>query len=360
MLRNLVRRMDRSKFANEVISLTSLGELAADFRAAGIPVMAAGLRKRPADLWNIGRLGTMVRKRRPDVVQTWMYHADLIGGVASRLASRAPVIWGVHHSSLSVDTNKFATVALAKLCAVLSRYIPERIVCCSESARTNHAAFGYKRSKTWFIPNGFEVERFQPDLDARATLRNELGADPNSVFIGMAARYHQHKDHATFLAAAAQTASEYPAARFVLCGSGVTWGNRDLSERIDAAGLRDRTDLLGPQKDMNRFYNAMDIMTSSSMTEAFPLTVGEAMSSGRACVVTDVGDSAFLVGDTGVVVPAQSPGSLAAGWRQLLNKSADARCVLGQFARDRIVRHFSLPSIVRQYEALYASVAAHC
>lgn len=87
-------------------------------------------------------------------MQTWMYHADLIGGLIGRLAGIKPICWAIHHANLDRDKNSRLTVLIAKICARLSRYVPDRIVPCSQRGRLAHESIGYDTRKFMWIPNG--------------------------------------------------------------------------------------------------------------------------------------------------------------------------------------------------------------
>jgi glycosyltransferase involved in cell wall biosynthesis len=359
MLSNLVTQMDRGRFHNEVISLTNLGDLGGTLRAQGIEVRTVGLTKNPMDVLSFWRLAKLLRESTPDVLQTWMYHADLVGGLIAQTVGVRRVVWGIHHASLDLSSNKLLTVAVARMCAILSPIVPTRIVCCSEASRAAHARFGYRDGKTEFIPNGFDTERFKPRPQARDMLRLELGVTDEEVLIGMAGRYHAHKDHGNFIRAAMLVANEHPNVVFALCGRDVTCQNTPLMESIHSAGLGRQVRLLGPRGDVENFFAGIDIAVSSSQTEAFPLAVGEAMATGTPCVVTDVGDSAFLVGETGRVAPARDAYALARAISDLVKRGPTRRQLLGAAARARIDELFSLTAIVERYQDLYMRVAAN-
>jgi glycosyltransferase involved in cell wall biosynthesis len=353
MMFNLVTRMDSQRFTNEVVSLTTLGDLGAGLQAAGIPVRAVGLSRNPASFAALLRMRKFFRQSRPDVVQTWMYHADLVGGVVAQLAGVHRVFWGIHHSDLDFETNKLLTLAAAKTCALLSASVPLRIVCCSQGARQAHTAFGYRSAKTDYIPNGFDTDLFQPDARARKAMRYELGANEEDQLIGLAGRFHPHKDHVNFFAAAQAVLSRRQRALFVLCGRDVHWRNSAFTSLLRRFELRDRVRLLDAIPDPQRFFAAMDIVVSSSRTEAFPLAIGESMACGVPCVVTDVGDSALLVGATGFTVPAGDSAALASGIEKLLAGGQVLRNEMGAAARRRIQQQFSLDSVVTRYQELY-------
>jgi glycosyltransferase involved in cell wall biosynthesis len=226
------------------------------------------------------RLARWIRQSKPDVVHTWMYHANLAGGLAARLAGKIPVVWGIHHNSVDSRFNRRRTLRVVRLGARLSNLLPERIVCCSASALKLHA--GYAPDRLEFIPNGFDLREFKPDPAARKSVRSELGIPPNALLIGMTARYHPLKDLPTFFSAAARIALRFPCVHFVLCGMGLDRDNRTLLSALQGTGLAERCHLLGVRHDVAGLFAALDIATSSSLSEAFPLAVGEAAAAWKA------------------------------------------------------------------------------
>ncbi len=356
MLAQVVTAGDARWIAGEVISLTTDGQLGEQLRAAGIRVRSLGIQPGHPNPLLALRLARWLRQSRPHVVQTWMYHADLLGGLCARLAG-APVVWGIHHSNLDPAYNKRRTLRVARLCARLSRRVPAQIVCCSAAARRAHVQIGYAAHTMHVIPNGFDLRKFRPWPGAAPWLRTQLGLPPHVPLIGMAARFHPLKDHANFVRAAAHLQRACPEVNFLLCGQGITPENRELVAWITAAGLGSKFHLLGHRQDMARVYAGLTIASSSSRGDAFPLAVGEAMACGTPCAVTDVGDSALLVGDTGRVVPPENPIALANVWRDLLQGGSGRRAQLGRAARRRIEQRFSLAASIERYHQLYRHVA---
>ena len=358
MLYKLLSAMEREAFEPLVVSLTDIGPVGEKIRALGVPVRALGMRRGVPDPRGVWRLVRLLKRQRPYLVQTWMYHADLLGGLAARLAGRGiPVVWGIHHSNLDPKGNKRTTIWTARVCARLSHRLPSRIVCCSEASRQVHAALGYAPQKMVVIPNGFDLSAFRPDPSARESVRRELGVAADALLIGLVGRFDPQKDHSNFVAAAALLSAAYPEAHFLLCGDGVNWDNQKLAGWIEEAGLRKRFHLLGRREDMPRLTAALDIASSSSYGEGFPNVIGEAMACGVPCAVTDVGDSAFIVGDTGLVVPPRDPEALAQAWKKLIDMGQEGRQRLGGAARKRILENFNLPDIIARYEALYKEAA---
>jgi glycosyltransferase involved in cell wall biosynthesis len=360
MLYKLLGAMDRERFDSLVISLTDEGSMGARIRSLGVPVHALGMKRGMPNPWAWLRLVGMIRREKVQLVQCWMYHADLLGGLAARAAG-VPVIWSLRQSNLAPELNRRTTLMIVKACARLSTLIPRYIVCGSNAARRAHVDVGYADTGMVTIPNGFDMELFSPSNESRSAMRAALGLETaDAPLIGLAARFDPQKDHANFIAAAGMLHQRMPEARFVMCGDGVTWDNSFLAERIAQAAVGDRCYLLGRRDDVPTLLAALDVACSSSRGEGFANVIGEAMACGVPCVVTDVGDSAAIVGDTGRVVPPGDPAALANGLFELLILSAQERRRLGEAARRRIETNFSLPAVAARYEALYQEVLAQC
>lgn len=360
MLYRLLLHADRMAFEPRVISMTSIGAVGEKIRELGIPVRALGMRRGVPNPLGMLRLARWFEQDPPQVVQTWMYQADLVGGLAAKLAGGMPVAWGIHSTRLdplSITRLKMWTV---RSCALSSRWLPTRVVCCSEVSREVHAELGYATEKMLVIPNGADPTAFRPDPEARSSVREELDLPEGAPLVGLVARFDRPKDHRTFVRAAALLLARMPEVNFVLYGDDITWENPQLAEWIDAAGIRSRIHLLGRRRDVPRLTAALDLASSSSFYgEAWPLAIGEAMACGVPCVVTDVGDSALIVGRTGRVVPPKKPEALVEAWHELLVMSREERIRLGLAARQRIKERFSLSEAVAKYEGLYEGLARH-
>lgn len=353
MLANLLARSDRERFDPTVVLLIADLTLADRIESQGIPIRVIGMKPGIPDPRGIASLARLIRRERPALVQTWMDHSNLIGGVASRLATRAPVVWGIHHSNHLPGYTKRTTLMTVSACARISRRVPTRIICCSEHARSLYVERGFASKKMTVIPNGFDTGLYRPDPEARVEVRREIGLGAEVPLIGLVARFDPLKDHGTFLKAAGVLKDRVPEAHFLLCGEGVDAKNDSMTSTIEALGLTGRCHRLGPRRDIPRIMASLDIATSSSISEAFPLVVGEAMACETPCVVTDVGDSALMVGETGRVVPPRDPEGLAGAWQDLLALPRRELRRLGEDARRRTLELFDLSAVTRRYEALY-------
>jgi glycosyltransferase involved in cell wall biosynthesis len=354
MLSRLVQSEHSTRLENIVVALTGGGALAPQIVDAGVPVFSLGMRPgwpNPYALYHFVRL---MRRLSPDVIQTWLYHADLAGLLALPFFKGRPLVWNLRCADLDPDDHSWMLRALRKLLAVSSRK-PDVIVSNSIAGRLAHEQIGYRPRRWEIIPNGFDTEVFRPCPEFRDDVRRELGVPPGAVLVGVLARVHPMKDHGTFLRAAALVAAARRDVQFLLIGrdTNSTTSLRDLAGDL---GIAENVHLLGERRDVPRLLAGLDILVSSSYSEAFPNAIAEAMACGVPCVVTDVGDSAAIVADTGSVVPPRDPAALAAGIVNLLAEGFSRMKARGAAARARIVSQYSLKAIAERYEALYMDV----
>ena len=348
---------DTSGTRHVVVSLGDAGKYGPMLQSLGVNVHALDMPRGRLTTGGLVRLYRLLRRERPDVVQTWMYHANLVGGIAARLAGCRRVFWGIHHTNLGKGTTGFSTRMVDWVCARLSRLMPYGIVACAESARQVHVARGYWPGKFCVIPNGYDLSHFRPDIASRHAVRRELGLDAHVALIGLVGRWHPSKDHANLLKAFAHLQSSHPESRLLLAGTQCDAGNAELGQLISNLGLNGVIHLLGARPDVPAIMNALDLHVLSSSGEAFPNVVAEAMACGTPCVVTDVGDAAVMVGETGWVVPPSNSDRLAKAIAAALDERQDParwaeRC---KRARQRIIDNYSVERMVARYHDLWSA-----
>ena len=333
-----------------VVSLMDEGKYGALLREAGVQVTCLAMPRGKVTLGGMWGLWRLLRQVRPQVVQTWMYHADMVGGVIARLAGVKRIFWGIRHSVLDADGSKRSTILIARLCARISSRVPSTIICCAQKALEVHRDLGYAADKLQVIPNGYDLVRFCVDKDARVRLRTEWNVG-SCWLIGMVGRFDPLKDHKNLLDALAIV--KYRGVDFccVLAGRGLDQNNAQLMAWLAELDLTDKVKLLGQRMDIPSVMNTLDIHVLSSFSEAFPNVVAEAMACGTPVVVTDVGDAALIAGETGWIVPPKDPRALADALLQsrlaMFDKSAwQARCLA---ARQRMDDHFNLGRMVKNY-----------
>lgn len=323
-----------------VVALTSGGAWADRLRAAGVPVAQLGMARGRIGGAGLAALVRLIRVERPAVVQSWMYHANLVAAVALFLAGRrrtTRLLWGLRATDMELDRYGRSLRVAVRFGAWLAR-VPDAIAVNAQAAVAAHERLGYRPRRWVVVPNGIDTERFKPDAAARVALRAELGIPADAPVLVHVARVDPMKDHPTFLAAF----DRLPGVHALMVGLGT-----------EALPPRDRLHRLGRRDDVARVLAAADVFVSSSaFGEGFSNAMAEAMAAGLVPVATDVGDARAIVGDAGTIVPPRDPKALADAVGRVLALPAHERVERGQAARARVVREFTIARSAAAFVAL--------
>ena len=353
----LVRAMPETEFTWTILTFYAGGALEGEVRdRSNVRVRCLEKRGRWDTAGFVGRLLREVRRADPHVLHGSLGVANEASLLAGRLLRR-PVVWRVGAAAVDFSLYDWAHGSIFRAGGLLSRF-PDAVVFNSCAGLHYHRAHGWSPRRMTVIHNGFDLERFQPDRTAGGVLRQAWGIANDDVLVGIAARLDPIKDHETFLAAAAMVASRHAFVRFVCIGDGTPRHRARLRARATELGLDGRLVWAGECADMPATYSALDIGCLTSLGEGLPNAVGEAMCCEVPCVVSDVGDCAIVVGETGVVVPARAPDALATGLERLAALSPAERRTLGQQARARIAARYSRARYVEASSMLLRAAAA--
>jgi glycosyltransferase involved in cell wall biosynthesis len=357
MLYKLLSVIDWDIFEPVVISLTDYGSLGNNIIKLNIPVYKVEINAGFPNPFKVCRFIKLIRKINPELIQGWMYNGNLAALLARWvLPNHVPLLWNIRHTPDDLKKEKRLTARVIRLGARLSTQ-PDQIIYNSKVSAQKHESIGYSDKHKNFIPNGFNCEQFKPFNDAKSKLRHSLGLKKETLLIGLVARYHIMKDHVTFLHSAGKLNKTYPEIHFVLVGQGVDKNNHLLIKLIEDLKITKNIHLLGKRMDVDEITAGLDIAcSSSSWGESFSNAIGEAMACGIPCVVTDVGDSAWIVGETGIVVKPGDRKAFTDAMITLIKISSEERLGLGKLARNRIIKHFSLNLVVKQYEDMYQNL----
>ena len=357
-------RLCRADDANEhlVISLQDGGKYGPLLEDIGVRVESIGMRRGRMTPRGLYVLAQHLRAMRPDIVQTWMYHSNLVGGLAARVVGVRSVVWGVHHTSLSATETAFTTRAAARLGGPASRLLVDRIAYCAQRSREVHEDLVYAADKGTVIPNGYDVDEYRPDAPRGAAWRRSVRVPDGVPLLGMVGRFDPQKDHRNLIEAVAIVARTVPRFMVALVGNGLEASNDTLRHWIADKRLDDRFLLVGRSNDVPAVMNGLDLhVLSSRFGEAFPNVVCESMACGTPNVVTDVGDAGAIVDETGWVVSPADPEAFAHAITLALREFGASperwkrRCAA---ARDRIVRNYSLERMVEAYRKVWISASS--
>lgn len=348
MLYKLLKYSNMNEYDFQVISMMDEGVMGKRIKELGIPIYTLNMKRGIPSFKSI--LKTIKICKKTDLIQTWMYHADLLGFIVAKILKKR-IIWGIHHSNLEKDKNKKSTLFIAKLNAFLSKWV-NTVISCSIVAKKNHIKYGYSSKNIKVIPNGFELEKFYYIKDAKDKLSEEFPIIKNKLIFSLVARYEILKDHRTCLEAM-KIIKEKINQKFILllCGTNINQENKELINLITKNKLENNVLLLDRRNDIPIIMSATDIYISSSSGEGFPNVIGEAMACETPCVVTNVGDSAYIVGNTGRIVERQNPEKLA---NEIIDFIKSEEYIKNRKkCRTRILENFEILKIILKYEENY-------
>lgn len=309
-------------------------------------------------IFGLFKLYKLIKKIKPDAIQTWLIHADLIGGIAARFSGIKNIFWGVHHTILLPGKVKFSTIFVLKCNAFLSNFVPKKIIYCAEKSRQIQESIGFNKSKGLVIQNGYDIKNFSQNDILRKDFRNELGCSDNTFLIGHVGSYHPLKDQSNLIDALAflnKKGFNYSA---VFVGKDLDHNNDDLVCKIRENELTDHIFLLGERNDIPAVMNGIDLFVLSSISEAFPNVLNEAMACGTPCVTTNVGDASLIVDNTGWVVSPKDPKAIAnAVFKAVDEKQSDNLTWVKRKneCHKRIADHFTLEKMLKKYKEAWAS-----
>lgn len=333
---------------HEVISLTSLGKYGPMLLEEGVPCQALG-----AQSWRwilvVFRLVRLLRSTKPDLINAWMPHAALLVSLGQIFVAAPKVFWSIRATDYGRGMRSLPTRVVVQLLAYMSHFLPRKILVVSERAIESHANIGFSREKMVCISNGYSSASVARTND-NGTEVAEASSHGNRLVLGMVARYHYQKDHKGLLAALSIVKANRKDWILKLAGPGVSDSNGELVALISEMGLSNNVFLLGQVAEPETIYRHLDVhILASSFGEGFPNVVAESMLSGVPNIVTDVGDSARIVGDTGWVVSPNSPQDLADVIEDVLSYTSSEIHTRGRLARERVEKEFSLDAMIRAY-----------
>ncbi len=354
MLTRLVNALDgKQGFRHVILSLEPGNAFASEHQQAGVTVLFLGITSLASLPWNYFRFRRLVKDLNPALIHGWMYHGNM---ATYHAGAKCPMVFSIHNALDAWKHEKFTTRQIIRYGASMSRFA-NAVVYCSNISKTQHEAIGYNNTNAITIANGVDVDRFNPDNNARNQLRQAMNIPADHLLFGQVARYHPIKNQKGMLEAFALVAEKIPHAHLVLAGEGCDHRNPELSVIIDKLDCKNRIHLLGARKDVEKVLPAIDILVSPSLSEAFPVVITEAMACEVPCIATDVGDTAHIIQDAGMIVSKNDfLTGMVKAMIEMAGMPAAERRENGIKARLSIMKRFEIRNTMDAYETLYVTL----
>lgn len=341
----LAKALDRKIFDVTVFAFYP-GALEQELAGSGVRFVSLDKRGR----WDVvgfwSRLVRHLRLLRPDIIHGYLDIPNLLTLSLKPFLSSPSIIWGSRSSDVDLNHYDWLRRLGFWLEQKLSRF-PDCVIVNSYAGQSFLIKKNFPTEKLVVVPNGIDTDYFRPDPEGGQVVRSEWGIPADTILVGMVGRLDPVKDHMTFLCAASLLYKERPDVRFVCVGSGAESYRKELNQMAERLSISGEIYWAGERPDMRAVYNAFDINVSSSQSEGFSNVIGEAMACAVPCVVTDAGDSALIVGDTGFVSAPRNPEALAANLIACLESDRNG---LGARARCRIKENWSIKHLAERTE----------
>jgi len=358
MLQKLIIESSHTEDEHVVISLMDEGTLGSEIKKH-VKLYSIGMDPGAISLFALYKLFRIIKQENPNVIQGWMYHANIAALFVNIILNRI-LVWNIRQSLVDIKYEKKLTRLLINLSSFCSRFV-NKIIFNSHISLSQHTAFGFNQSNTLVIPNGFDLTSFQLASDENLyAFKKECKIPIESKIIGHVARYHPMKNHIGFIKEITKLLLGNRNLFCVMVGKGVDGNNRELISLIEGSKCKDQFILLGERSDLSKIYGCFDFTVNSSLWgEAFPNVIGESMACGTPCIVSDVGDSARIVAEFGFVYPPSQSNNLILRLQQALDVSSTDYNELAFSCRRHISNNYSINAVYGKYANLYNNLISN-
>lgn len=329
---------------HEIMTFSQKGSMSCELEEIGIPVHTLNFKK-TGYIKSIYIFYKFLKSNKFNIMQTWMYHADLFGLISAKLAGINSIFWNVRCSTVYINDKSIKKQLVLRTNAFLSKYVCG-IITNAHINKEVHIKYGYHNKNWSVIPNAFDTDKFCPSKDIYNKKRHELAISSDEILIGFMARFDEFKDHETFLKVIEKLSIENKKIKGILVGRGIK--NAKITNNYKKK-LNDSLILIDEVCDTSTFYKIMDVHLLTSTSEGFPNVIGEAMSTGVPCVATNCGDCAEIIGDTGYISKAKDIQSIVNNIKKIIQEKSEK----SEAARVRIINNYSINIMCNNYHRIY-------
>ena len=332
-----------------VVSMQDFGKYGQLLRSHGIEVKILKISRLKTLPKAILKFRQILKEVKPDLIQTWMYHANIFAGILTKIFYyKKPIVWNIRCTIMKLGEAGLETFFLTYFGSLLSYFIPDCIIVCANSIKLGHQQIGYKYSKIKIIENGFDLEYFKL---SQKIFEKSTNVPKTDLVVGVLGRFHPQKNHNLAIKACSLAIKKGVDIKLHLAGSGITIDEPELKNSIREHSMEKFTRLFGALKDVRVFFNEIDVLLlPSKFGEGFPNVLAEAMASGVPCISTSIGDSKKIIGDTGWVLTTQKPKEIVLALKEIIEmKKNKSWLKMKNAARKRIEQNFSISKMITSY-----------
>lgn len=290
----------------------------------------------------ISRLAKEVDRIQPDVIQSWMYHANFMVTIANSFCRQSyPIYWGIHHSLNSISEESLST----KVAIYLNKYLSKKatgIVYCAQSSLKQHKQFGFENKNQVFIPNGIDLEKFR-------FVERDFS---NPITVGFVGRNHKAKG-IPYLFEVMSAFKDDPRIEFRVAGKGLSLKDKEIEDLSKKFVIGTNVTLLDAVKEMEAFYHGIDVLLMTSITEGFPNVLIEAMATGAICISTDVGDARYIINDNGHIADILNTSDLIDCINKYLKLSVVKKKQKMKEAFNLTINRFNINIVTNKYKSFW-------
>lgn len=331
-----------------LVTLKEPGELAPKFEEAGIEVTSthcAGF----LNIAGILRLRKLVRVTKPNVIITYLFHADMLGRLGLFGTTQDPIIPFLR------TTYNHPRYAIARLFEWLTKPLVRCYLANSEAVKDFYVRhIGVAAEAITVIPNGIDVESFD-QIEADPKLREGLGMRPDDFVIICVANLHPNKGHCNLLEAFESLRPEFPQAKLLLVGDGEE--RKNLERQVESYHSKNSIFFLGKRDDVPKLLKVSDLFVLPTLFEGQSNAILEAMAAGVPVITTAIPENQALImhGEMGFLVPVEDSRALATAIRQALTETGSLQAMASR-AEQRIRDRYRLASVAEQWNRFLHSL----
>lgn len=348
-----------NKNKHVVVSLTDEGKYGKYILDFKIPIFTLNFKKYRFNILNFVSLLKIIYKYEPQIIQTWMYHADFLSIFLKIFFPKTKILWSIRNTTFGFK-DSISRYFISRICSIFSYIIPNLIISCGYVAMNDHITLGYNKKIIRVIYNGVDTEKynlkiFKDPKELLELLNLDINVRP---ILGMVARYDKQKGHSILIKSLSRLKKNGYSFCCVLVGSNINFKNKDLITMIDEHQLSSNIVLLGQRTDLETIYNLIDILILPSINgEGFPNVLIEAMACQTPCIATDVGESSYIVNKTGWLVPPNNSEKLSNSIKQAINEINSPNWKTRQNnCRVHVTENYNLKKMVIEFNKAWLSV----